>query len=82
MYIYMYIGGWGVSPTGKSFRFVRACEAVCERERERFSWLGPRPISVVRAVASPSPGPCASDLWVSCFIRKVTLTEAEVLRKA
>ena len=22
----IYIGGWGVSPTGKSFRFVRACE--------------------------------------------------------
>ena len=25
--------------TGKSFRFVRACEAVCPGESERFSWV-------------------------------------------
>ena len=35
IYIYIYIGGWGVSPTGKSYSFrscVRACEAVCACE--------------------------------------------------
>ena len=33
--MYVCIGGWGVSPTGKSYSFrscVRACEAVCARE--------------------------------------------------
>ena len=25
IYIYIHIEGWGVSPTGKSFRSVRAC---------------------------------------------------------
>ncbi len=33
------IGGWGVTPTGKSFRFVRACERArrsCVGEREAF----------------------------------------------
>ena len=36
----------GVSPTGKSFRFVRACErarrgeAVCACETMLFPWLG------------------------------------------
>ncbi len=38
--------------TGKSFRFVRACEAVCERETERFSWLG-----VAAAFSNPAGGP-------------------------
>ena len=33
IYIYIYIGGWGVSPTGKSaFVFVRAMRA-CERAK-------------------------------------------------
>ena len=35
-YIHTYIGGWGGEsfvkpPTGKSFRFVRACERASER---------------------------------------------------
>ena len=29
------IGGWGVSPTGKSFRFVRACARAAEAEEAR-----------------------------------------------
>ena len=34
MYVYMYISEVGiVSPTGKSFRFVRACVRACERAR-------------------------------------------------
>ena len=37
------IGGWGVSPTGKSYSFrscVRACEAACAREAMLFPRLG------------------------------------------
>ena len=30
IYLYIYIGGWGVSPTGRSFRFVRACGLVAQ----------------------------------------------------
>ena len=28
IYIYIYIGGWGVRPTGKSFRFVTCVRAA------------------------------------------------------
>ena len=35
MYVYTYIGGWGVVPTGKLFRFrfvraMRSCVCACE----------------------------------------------------
>ena len=34
MYIYIYIGGWGVSPTGKSQWFLHACDPVAGVEPE------------------------------------------------
>ena len=39
----LYIGGWGVAQTGKSYSFrscVRASEAVCARGTMLFPWLG------------------------------------------
>ena len=40
IYIYIYIiGVWGVSPTGKSFRFVRACERA---RRGEAAWASER----------------------------------------
>ena len=35
----LYIGGWGGSPTGKSFRFVRACERA---RRGEAAWASER----------------------------------------
>ena len=52
-YIYIYVGGWGGEslvkpPTGKSFRFVRACERA---RRGEAVWASERRFdSVARAV--------------------------------
>ena len=40
---YMFVGVWGVSPTGKSYSLrscVRACEAACARETMLLPRLG------------------------------------------
>ena len=63
IYIYMYVyvlEGGGVSPTGKSFRFVRACERA---RRGEAAWAGERnDPSVARAKSGqmfvPLPPPC------------------------
>ena len=46
--MYVYVGGWGVCPTGKSISVsvavpcVRACEAVCGREDDDSSRARPK----------------------------------------
>ena len=60
-----WIGGWGVTPTGKSFRFVRACaRSGCQVEFEPKSGEGvfpfpfwPAEFSLFPCVAGRVPPP-------------------------
>ena len=70
IYIYIYIGGWGgesaAAPTGKSFRFVRACERAGARARSNRFRL-PRWIFLIYVSACP-----AVVFWkLSVFVRVV-----------
>ena len=66
------IGGWGVSPTGKSFRFVRACDAklrVSAQGTAILQWLGDfvpecPPACVACGVVVPLPCRRALRIWI------------------